>query len=84
MGNPPTGQVVAQARELGSSARAYELCFARHQDHDARRRAAGSAAAAAPEADVVLLQNGLPEGRAERLLGPGRVIGCVVGWGPRC
>jgi 2-dehydropantoate 2-reductase len=32
-------------------------------------------------AQVVLLQNGLPEERAEALVGPERVIGCVVGWG---
>lgn len=35
----------------------------------------------APDAEVVLLQNGLPEERAEAIVGPHRVIGCVVGWG---
>lgn len=34
-----------------------------------------------PAADVVLLQNGLPEERAEAIVGRERVIGCVVGWG---
>jgi 2-dehydropantoate 2-reductase len=34
-----------------------------------------------PQGQVVLLQNGLPEQRAEAILGSERVIGCVVGWG---
>jgi 2-dehydropantoate 2-reductase len=34
-----------------------------------------------PDGAVVLLQNGLPEERAEAVVGEERVIGCVVGWG---
>ena len=34
-----------------------------------------------PGAPVVCLQNGLPEDRIAQLVGPERVVGCVVGWG---
>lgn len=78
---PPTGQVVVQARELGSSARPYELCLLATKTTTLEGALQEVLPLLRPEADVVLLQNGLPEGRAERLLGPGRVIGCVVGWG---
>lgn len=78
---PPTGQVVAQARELGSSARPYELCLLATKTTTLEGALQEVLPLLRPEGDVVLLQNGLPEGRAERLLGPGRVIGCVVGWG---
>ena len=33
-----------------------------------------------PEGAVVCLQNGLPEERAARIAGPGRVLGAVIGW----
>ena len=33
-----------------------------------------------PDGAVVCLQNGLPEDRAARIVGPGRVLGAVIGW----
>src|SRR5437773_7049501 len=34
----------------------------------------------APDGAVVCLQNGLPEERAAKLVGAGRVLGAVIGW----
>src|SRR5438105_4821140 len=34
----------------------------------------------APDGAVVCVQNGLPEERAGKIVGPGRVLGTVIGW----
>lgn len=78
---PPTGQVVVSARELSSSSRPYELCLLATKTTTLESALQEVQPMLRPQADVVLLQNGLPEGRAEAVLGGGRVIGCVVGWG---
>jgi 2-dehydropantoate 2-reductase len=76
-----TGQVAVRAGELAGARAPYDLCLLSTKTtmleqalHDVRPLLQSAA-------DVVLLQNGLPEERAEAVLGPDRVIGCVVGWG---
>jgi 2-dehydropantoate 2-reductase len=77
---PPRSPVVSAA-ELAGKSDPYDLCLLCTKTttlepvlHDVRPLLA-------PAADAVLLQNGLPEERAEAILGKERVIGCVVGWG---
>jgi 2-dehydropantoate 2-reductase len=41
---------------------------------------APAASLLAPEGTVVCVQNGLPEERAARIVGKGRVLGAVIGW----
>ncbi len=78
---PPSGQVVVSADDLSPSARPYELCLLATKTTTLESALRELPPLLQPQADVVLLQNGLPEDRAEAVLGSGRVIGCVVGWG---
>ncbi|MBL9004785.1 MAG: 2-dehydropantoate 2-reductase [Myxococcales bacterium] len=78
---PATGQVVASAGELARALAAYDLCLLSTKTTTLEAALHEVKPLLQPQADVVLLQNGLPEERAEAILGHKRVIGCVVGWG---
>src|SRR4051794_15714673 len=47
---------------------------------DTERALTPAAPLLAPDGAVVCLQNGLPEERAARMVGAGRVLGAVIGW----
>ena len=78
---PARGQVVATADALTEARAAYDLCLLSTKTTTLEAALHDVKPLLRTEADVVLLQNGLPEERAEVILGPDRVIGCVVGWG---
>lgn len=78
---PARGQVVATADALTDARAAYDLCLLSTKTTTLEAALHDVKPLLRAEADVVLLQNGLPEERAEAILGPDRVIGCVVGWG---
>ncbi len=82
---PPVVQVaeLSEQRVSGSAAGPplYDLCLLATKTTTLESALSEVAPLLSPTADVVLLQNGLPEERAEALVGQHRVIGCVVGWG---
>lgn len=78
---PARGQVVVTAEELTTRGAAYDACLLSTKTTTLEAALREVRPLLQPDADVVLLQNGLPEQRAESILGPDRVIGCVVGWG---
>ena len=63
--------------DLGAPYDLLLLCTRTDATDEALRPAA---ALLAPAGAVVCLQNGLPEDRAARIVGPARVLGAVIGW----
>jgi 2-dehydropantoate 2-reductase len=58
----------------------YDLILLCVRTLDTERALAPAAPLLAPDGAVVCLQNGLPEERAARIVGMGRVLGTVIGW----
>jgi 2-dehydropantoate 2-reductase len=58
----------------------YDFIFLCTRTQDLEAALAPAAPLLAPDGAVVCLQNGLPEERAAKLVGPGRVLGTVIGW----
>ncbi len=78
---PPTGQVVVRTHDLQQAGRTYDLCLLSTKTTTLEQALHEAMPLLQTQSDVVLLQNGLPEQRAEAVVGAERVIGCVVGWG---
>ncbi len=74
----PTRSPVVQVSELSGT---YDLCLVSTKTTTLDTVLTEVRPLLSPAGDVVLLQNGLPEERAEAIVGRERVIGCVVGWG---
>jgi len=64
----------------GSPDSPYDLILLCVRTSDTERALAPAAPLLAPDGAVVCLQNGLPEERAARIVGMGRVLGAVIGW----
>ena len=78
----PTRQPVVRADELYASAGgAFDLCLIATKTTTLDEAVADVRPLLSPRAQLLCLQNGLPEERVAAALGPERVIGCVVGWG---
>ena len=77
----PTGQVVVRTDDLQRAGRTYDLCLLSTKTTTLEQALREAMPLLQAQSDVVLLQNGLPEQRAEGVVGVDRVIGCVVGWG---
>ena len=77
----PTGQVVVRTHDLQQAGRTYDLCLLSTKTTTLEQALREAMPLLQAQSDVVLLQNGLPEQRAEGVVGADRVIGCVVGWG---
>src|SRR2546423_6355275 len=58
----------------------YDLVLLCTRTDDIEAALAPAATLLAPEGTVVCVQNGLPEERAARIVGKGRVLGAVIGW----
>lgn len=76
----PTRPPVIRASELGSEA-PFDLCLLVTKTTTLDEALADIRPLLAADGAALCLQNGLPEERAAAVLGPERVIGCVVGWG---
>jgi 2-dehydropantoate 2-reductase len=59
----------------------YDLCIAATKSTTLRQALSDVLPHLAPGAPVVTCQNGLPERLAAEVVGPGRVLGCIVVWG---
>jgi 2-dehydropantoate 2-reductase len=59
----------------------FDLCLCATQSPAMEAALRDTAPLLTDTATVVCMQNGLPEPYAEAVVGPGRVLGCVVGWG---
>ena len=58
----------------------YDLILLATRTDDSEKALAPAAPLLAPDGAVVCLQNGLPEERAGRVVGEGRVLGTAIGW----
>lgn len=76
-----TGQVVARVDELPTGHAPYDVALVTTKATTLLAAVQELLPHLASTASVVLMQNGLPEPAVAALLGPARVIGCVVGWG---
>lgn len=74
----PVDVAARRGERLPAAAYDFILLCTRTQDLEGALRPA--APLLAPDGAVVCLQNGLPEERAARLVGPARVLGAVIGW----
>ena len=71
---------VAARRGDRLPAGAWDLLLLCTRTQDLEAALAPAAPQLAPDGAVVCLQNGLPEERAAKIVGPGRVLGAVIGW----
>src|SRR5437764_2198379 len=58
----------------------YDLILLCVRSTETERALASAAPLLKPDGAVVCVQNGLPEERAARMVGPSRVLGAVIGW----
>jgi 2-dehydropantoate 2-reductase len=75
----PTATPLVHATD-GDDRRPFDLVFCAVQSTRLESALESIKPRLAKDALVVVCQNGLPEDRAARVLGPGRAIGCVVVW----
>ena len=66
---------------LGPDDGPFDLCLAATKITTLAAALADTAPWLRPDAQVVCIQNGLPEEIAASVVGPERAVGCVVGWG---
>ncbi|HUJ24622.1 MAG TPA: 2-dehydropantoate 2-reductase N-terminal domain-containing protein [Myxococcales bacterium] len=71
---------VAARRSERLPAASYDLILLCTRTQDLEGALQPAAPLLAPDGAVVCLQNGLPEERAAKLVGPSRVLGAVIGW----
>ena len=78
---PSRPPLVAAGDEAVGRPRRFDLVLLATQSTTLETALASVRPYLADGAGVVCCQNGLPEDRAARVVGPHRVLGCVVGWG---
>src|SRR3954468_9027651 len=66
------GETLAEGR--------YDLILLCVRSADIEKALVPAAPLLAPDGAVVCLQNGLPEERVAKIVGPNRVLGAVIGW----
>jgi 2-dehydropantoate 2-reductase len=66
---------------LGPDDGPFDLCVAATKITTLRAALTDTLPRLAADAQVVCIQNGLPEEIAASIVGPARAVGCVVGWG---
>src|ERR1041384_695432 len=71
---------VAAGRKDRLQGSAYDLIFLCTRTQDLENALTPAAPLLAGDGAVVCLQNGLPEERTARIVGPQRVLGTVIGW----
>jgi len=72
---------VVRGAVAASPTGAYDLCILATQPPNVEEAARGALRHLAPDAEVVVLQNGLCEERVAAIVGAERVIGGIVAWG---